>query len=403
MLYVGIDWSQQKHDVCVCNQHGAVVTRLTIPHSLDGFVKLDRELAKIADTPQECCVGIETAYNVIVDYLVDRGYDVHIIAPRTTKVYRRRERASGAYDDQSDAELLAWILRVDQPLHPAWRANSPLTQQMAGQVRLIEQLRRAMQRLQGQLRAALLRTFPVALELFALDTQIGLRFLAVFPTHEEACQLSLDEFVGFLAECGYSRAGHTLSRYNRLHRPWAKASPDAVRAHRDQVVVLSEILLDLEQKRSQVISELTRLFRQHPDHDLFASLPGAGALLAPALQVKFGDDRQRFPDPSVVQALAGTCPVTERSGKKTIVHFRYACDHDFRRIVQQFAYCSIRSCGWASAYWHESYQRRGSRSHATRMVANRWLAIIWKMWQTSQPYDERYHLKQRAARSRPLV
>jgi len=34
-------------------------------------------------------------------------------------------------------------------------------------------------------------------------------------------------------------------------------------------------------------------------------------------------------------------------------------------------------------------------------VANRWLAIAWKLWQSQQPYDEAYHFQQRAARSKP--
>ena len=34
--------------------------------------------------------------------------------------------------------------------------------------------------------------------------------------------------------------------------------------------------------------------------------------------------------------------------------------------------------------------------------SRRWLAIAWKIWQTQQPYDEAYHLRQRARRSQRL-
>ncbi len=43
-----------------------------------------------------------------------------------------------------------------------------------------------------------------------------------------------------------------------------------------------------------------------PSMPCFASVPGAGELIRPALLVKFGDDPQRFAHPSAVQALAGT-------------------------------------------------------------------------------------------------
>ncbi|MGQ0603963.1 MAG: transposase, partial [Anaerolineales bacterium] len=62
-------------------------------------------------------------------------------------------------------------------------------------------------------------------------------------------------------------------------------------------------------KRSASRRRLYELFEQHPDHTLFASLPGAGDFLAPALLAKFGDDRERFPAPASLQCLAGTCPV----------------------------------------------------------------------------------------------
>jgi len=61
--------------------------------------------------------------------------------------------------------------------------------------------------------------------------------------------------------------------------------------------------------------EIERLFKLHSDSMLFASLPGAGMRLAPRLLAEWGDDRERFLNASVVQALAGTSPVLYQSGK----------------------------------------------------------------------------------------
>lgn len=148
--------------------------------------------------------------------------------------------------------------------------------------------------------------------------------------------------------------------------------------------------------------ELSELFVQHPDYEIFDSLPGAGTLLAPGLLVKLGDDWQRFPTPGSVQALAGTCPVTEQSGKRKFVKFRKACDREFRYIAQQWAHHSKDESVWAYAYYQQVLARSGSKSHACRCLANRWLAILWTLWQTGEPYDEAYHLRQRAERSKPI-
>ena len=102
-----------------------------------------------------------------------------------------------------------------------------------------------------------------------------------------------------------------------------------------------------------------------------------------------------------MQALAGTCPVTAASGKRRIVKFRKACDKEFRQIAQQWARASLGKSVWANAYWEQVRARVDHDNDAFRRLANRWLAIAWKLWQTRQPYDEAYHLQQRAQRSKP--
>jgi transposase len=161
------------------------------------------------------------------------------------------------------------------------------------------------------------------------------------------------------------------------------------------------VLLEIVQTKATALHELQRLFHQHPDAPIFDSLPGAGELLAPALLAKFGDDRARFPAPASVQALAGTCRVTDASGKKRIIKFRKACDREFRTIAQQWAKASLAQSTWANAYWQQVRPHCDSDSHAYRCLANRWLAVAWKLWQTRQPYDEAYHLQQRAKHSQP--
>ena len=85
-----------------------------------------------------------------------------------------------AHTDDSDAALLAGILITDRDSHRRWRPNNALTRQMAAQVRLIETLRRSIQRQRSQLRATLVRTNPLALSLFGkLTNQIALLFLSL--------------------------------------------------------------------------------------------------------------------------------------------------------------------------------------------------------------------------------
>jgi len=158
----------------------------------------------------------------------------------------------------------------------------------------------------------------------------------------------------------------------------------------------------LKTKRAN-LKELQKLLDQHPDQKICASLPGTGVYLRSALLSYFGDDRQRFPSARRIQALAGTCPVTISSGKRKRVQFRKACDHEFRHVVQQWAKLSLRSSVWANAYYQQIRPHCQSESHAFRCLANRWLAILWRLRQDRVHYDEVYHSQQRTIKSQPLL
>jgi transposase len=404
MFYFGVDWSEDHHNLCIMSEAGSRVSRIEFPHSSNGFAQFEAERRKLEIPADECLVAIETAYNPLVDFLLDLGYRAYIIPPRATKSYRNRQRGSGAHTDDSDATLLARILRTDRDSHRQLRPNRPLTRQILAQVRLIETLRRSIQRQSNQLRAILLRTYPQALGLFGdLTAQISLQFIRAYPTARAAAALSLAEFTAFCREHHYTCPRLVPKRYHHLIEPTPEADPAVVQAYQDQVSIWPDLLLTQVRYRQAALAKLGRLFAQHPDAAIFDSLPGAGELLAPSLLAKFGDHRDRFLSPGEVQALAGTCPVTEHSGKRKSVKFRFGCDKEFRRISQQFARASLRESGWAMAYWDRVRPRCASNSHAYRCLANRWMAVVWKLWQTRQLYDEGYHLRQCAARRRPKV
>jgi hypothetical protein len=248
----------------------------------------------------------------------------------------------------------------------------------------------------------LLRYYPAATQVFSsLQVQIALEFLDVYPTPQAAAALTWADFQAFAQKHGYRRPKKLPACFARLQGDFPQASLETVRVYQDEAVQLAQLLLTTVRAKNAAMRTLHTLFQQHPDQAIFASLPGAGDLLAPALLAKFGDDRRRFPIPASIQALAGTCPVTQESGKRKRVYFRRACDREFRHIAQQWAINSLDESAWAHTYWNGIRPHCQSDSHAHRCLANRWLAIAWKLWQSRTPYDEDYHLQQRAKHSKP--
>ena len=73
-VYIGIDWSQLKHDVCFLNEAGAAIARVVLAHSPEGFARFEAHRQQLGVSPVECLVGIETAHNLVIDYLWGHGY-----------------------------------------------------------------------------------------------------------------------------------------------------------------------------------------------------------------------------------------------------------------------------------------------------------------------------------------
>lgn len=399
-VYIGIDWSKDKHHILFMNEHGASVAEIEVPHTPGGFVRLDALREQLGVPAEDCLVGIETHHNLFVDYLVSHGYQqLYILPPYQVNRSRGRYGASGAVSDRSDAHLIADMLRTDRGRLNPWQPDGLLTQQLAAKVSLERFLTKSVVQATNRLRTVLWRYFPNAAHVFSkLDAQIALAFICAYPTPAQAQALSFEAFRSFAKQHRYPNPSKLPERYARLQKPQPQAAQETVQAFQGEAVRLAKLALHLVQERLAVGKEIALLFDQHPDAPIFSSLPGAGDKLAPALLSKFGDDRGRYPTAQLLQSVAGTCPYTKQSGKRKMVLFRRACDREFRSIAQQWARASLNHSVWANTYFQQVRPRCKSLSHAYRCLANRWLAIAWRIWQDRVPYDEAYHLRQHAQR-----
>ena len=399
MLLIGIDQSPERHVVCITDPGGSQLARLSLPHSASGFQQLHQCCQMLQAAPEECLVALESDHSLVVDYLLDHGYPVYVVPGKAVDRYRDRHRQSGSCSDGGDALVLAHILRTDRHLYAPWQADRPVTRQLRSQVKLVMNLKRTVIRLSNQLRNLLWRYYPVAAHLFSgLDKQIALDFIQAFPTPQAAQCLTSAEFTAFCRTHKYRRSDLIVRRYATLLNAETYATPEVAQAYAGQAQVLARTLRFLVAERYQAEQALTRCFQQHPDAHVFASLPGAGDLLAPALLSKFRDCRRRFPTPAVARAIAGTSPVTIQSGKKRRVQFRRACDREFRYFATQFARSSVKQAPWAAAYFASVRPRCEKASQAYRCLANRWIGIIWRLWMDRVEYDESVHLRNRLAR-----
>ena len=389
---IGIDWSKTHHDVHIYNEAGATLAAFQIAHSAEGFEQFDRQIRSINHEPGDCLVAIEDSHNQLVDYLWSRGYAIYVIAPTVVKGNRGRQSASGARTDASDAELLADILRTDRPRLLVWRPNSLLIRQITALLSMVDDLTASIVQYSNRLQTNLGRYFPQAVDAFSeLTGQTSLRLLLTYPSAAAIRELTYAGFAQFCQEQGYTRRRHLPERLAHLHRPEPYIDPGTEQAHQALTPILAQLLLDMTTQKRQLLAEIQTKLETHPDAPIFASIPGAGQILTPKLLVMFGDWRDRYPTPMSIRSVAGTCPVTRRSGQRRSIRFRRACNHKHRQTAQQLAKASVPQSIWAESYFANALARGLTKSHAYRCLANRWLGIIWTLWQRRELFDEAYH------------
>lgn len=51
MIFVGIDWSEAHHDVCVMNTEGRVLAKGRVPEGVEGLARLHEMVAANAEGP----------------------------------------------------------------------------------------------------------------------------------------------------------------------------------------------------------------------------------------------------------------------------------------------------------------------------------------------------------------
>jgi transposase len=393
--FVGFDWADKKHDICLVDA-----------------TTLKKEFCVIKHTPQalqEWATALRTRFGggkVAVCLEQSRGplifalskYDflvLYPINPSTLARYREAFSPSRAKDDPQDAEYAVELLIHHRERLKAWLPDSQQTRTLQY---LVEHRRRVVgdrTRISNRLTALLKLYYPQVLEWFDdLRTTLVCDFLFEWPTLEavkKARRTTLEKFF---------HAHNSVRKESLSER--LKAIKESVPLTTDCAVIDSSTLM-LKTLVSQMKTTLSaikefdqkipELCSTHEDYQLFATLPGSGSVYSSRLLAAFGTNRERFENADEMARLSGIAPVIERSGQSTWIRWRYFCPKFLRQSFVEYAGESIKHSFWARAFY--AGQRAKGKSHqaAVRALAFKWIRIIYRCWQTRTPYNEVKYLE----------
>ena len=401
---IGIDWADKKHDICIQVTDTGQRKTYQIQHKADKIDEWARSLHR--QYGGRIAVALELSKGPLVSAL--QKYDFFVIFPidpTTLANHRKTFTPSGAKDDPTDAEF-ALDLLLKHTEH--FTALNPQSVEMRTLMTLVEQRRRLMNdrvRMTNRLRNALKQYYPHALEWFdRIDTLLFCDFIKRWPSLVQVRRARKATLEKFFREHNMNRKALLERRLAEIKSALPLTTDEAVIVpYRLQVLTLvAQLEVALESIRIYD-EEIAGLAPQHPDYGLFNTLPGAGPSLAPRLLVAFGEQRQRFASAAAVQKYAGIAPVTERSGQKSWIHWRWQCPTFLRQTFVEWAAQTINKSYWAGLYYYQQRTKGCSHQAAVRALAFKWIRILYRCWVTRTPYDEAKYLKALQERGSTLL
>src|SRR6478609_10894286 len=206
MIFVGDDWSEDHHDVCLMDHAGKRLASRRLPEGLTGIRQLHELIAAHVEDPEQVVIGIETDRGPWVGALTAAGYQVYAINPLAVAHYRDRHHVSGAKSDASDAKLLADLVRTDPHNHRPIAGDSLDADAIKVLARAHQNLIWVRTRHTNGLRSALREYYPAALEAFDdLADRDALAILGRAPTPVDAQHMSLSKIRSALKAAGRQR------------------------------------------------------------------------------------------------------------------------------------------------------------------------------------------------------
>ena len=388
MLFAGIDWSDRVLDFHLRTGDGKVLAQGEVKPNLEGLTELFTTLQKHGP-PEEIGIAIETSHGAWVQALLDRGYKVYPVNPKTVDCFRKALSAAGHKSDKIDRKVLAMFLATfhqdNKPLCPDAPEIISLRIACQDRLRLVQERTAKL----NELTATLKCYYPAVLGLFSdFKSYIALDFVLRFPTQAQMQALSERRFRNWLKRHHYPSVQRIDDMVDILKRPALRVAKHLQESKRSLIVYLAGSIKLLNAEISERDKQISNQLDELPEANWIRSLPGAGDVLAPSLLACLGRDPQRFASAADARAFMGTAPVTKASGKYRSVHFRWGCWKFARRTLQLFADQSRHQCAWAQAFY-EKQRNCGHNHHAAlRALAHKWLKIILAMRRTGTPYNE---------------
>lgn len=318
MIYVGIDVAKDKHDCFAMNSDGEIlIEKLTFKNSIEGFSLLFNSISNFNESFDNIKVGLEATghySNNILNFLTSKGFNVYVINPLQTNLYRKGQSLRKTKTDKLDSRFIATMLITEN-----FKPYSNLSYHISELKSLVRHRFRLLQE-RSKFKTSLSRLITIVFPelesiVWSISQNSVLYLLNELPSSKSISECNLKHLTSILEK--YSKGKYSRNKAIEI-RDLAKKSvgtnSSSISFELRQVI---QTILFLQSQINDIDRELKRLVDELDSPIL--SIPGISYVTAAFILAEIGDINN-FDSPAKLQAFAGLDPSTYQSGKFTATH-----------------------------------------------------------------------------------
>lgn len=314
MLFIGIDVAKSKHDCCIIDSDGVIHSDdLRISNSLEGFELLVSTIKSIANDTSfnDVKIGLESTghYSTnITNYLSSMGFQVTILNPLATNLFRKAHTLRKTKTDKTDSKVIASMLFTDES-----KSYEPLSYQIE-ELKSLTRHRYRMIGYRSRLKISITRLIDIIFPelptvVWSIHQASSYKLLVECSTPKEISNIHLTKLINILYKASRGKYGKDKAvELKELSSNSIGSSNRATSFELKQTIRLIQSVQD-------EINELDRQIKFIVDElkSPLMTIPGISYTLASIILSEVGDIN-RFSSPAKLLAFAGMEPSTYQSG-----------------------------------------------------------------------------------------
>lgn len=377
MLYIGIDMSKDKFDVCTMDRDGKVLSTTECNNDLNGFEKFVDYIKVIESlVKQRTSIGVESTgiYHIpLCEYMKKRSTELTVLNGIETKGLKD-SRIRKTKTDKIDAEAIARYLTISE------HRSLPFPEKLENLKEYVgtwERINRKIAVSKNQLSRDLDLLFPGFTQKFKLDSRNTLDFLYSECIPENIQRMPQSDIERYVS----------LDKATRIKKIASSSmSPENRRESiKFEIRSLIKTIRFLQEEKVSVEQIMKSEFRKLKSP--IKSIPGIGEITGSIIVSRIGDIK-RFDSPEKLVAYAGLDPVLFQSGKMRVEsRISKRGDHLLRYALCQSSLSGVQYNPVLKKFYDSKMEMNMPGRKAITASARKLCHIIWSVWTNNKNFE----------------